>query len=126
LPNTKERHCQRIPKIIIIDSYVSRPIIILLLKVIETKYGNAGANRMMPDVQEGFRKGRGMRNQIAHKYIKWIMEITRILIYWPTDFIEADDSDTCTFHITPFSHKVQPNTRTECAEQVTCTANRHY
>ena len=32
-------------------------------------------NRELPDVQAGFRKGRGARNQIAN--IRWIMEIAR-------------------------------------------------
>ena len=32
-------------------------------------------NRELPDVQAGFRKGRGPRDQIA--YIRWIMEKAR-------------------------------------------------
>ena len=32
-------------------------------------------NRELPDVQAGFRKGRGTRDQIAH--IRWIMEKAR-------------------------------------------------
>ena len=33
-------------------------------------------NRELPDVQAGFRKGRGTRDQIAN--IRWIMEKTRV------------------------------------------------
>ena len=32
-------------------------------------------NRELPDVQAGFRKGRGTRNQVAN--IRWIIEKTR-------------------------------------------------
>ena len=44
-------------------------------------------NREIPDVQAGFRKGRGTRDQIAN--ICWIMEKARVpekhlfLLYWP-------------------------------------------
>ena len=34
-------------------------------------------NQELPDVQAGFRKGRGTRNQIAN--IHWIMEKARVL-----------------------------------------------
>ena len=33
-------------------------------------------NRELPDVQAGFRKGRGTRDQIAN--IRWIMDKTRV------------------------------------------------
>ena len=35
----------------------------------------ANKNRELPDVQAGFRKGRGTRDQIAH--IRWIIEKAR-------------------------------------------------
>ena len=40
-------------------------------------------NRELPDVQAGFRKGKGTRDQIAN--IRWIMEKAReclFLLYW--------------------------------------------
>ena len=47
-------------------------------------------NRELPDVQAGFRKGRGTRDQIAN--ICWIIEKTREYqknIYCPTDCSKA-------------------------------------
>ena len=38
-------------------------------------------NRELPDVQAGFRKGRGTRDQIAN--IHWIMEKARELLTMP-------------------------------------------
>ena len=50
-------------------------------------------NRELPDVQAGFRKGRGTRDQIAS--IRWIMEKAREFqenIYvWFTDYAKAFD-----------------------------------
>ena len=50
-------------------------------------------NRKLPDVQAGFRKGRGTRDQIAN--IHWIIEKARefqenILFYF-TDYVKAFD-----------------------------------
>ena len=42
-----------------------------MLKILHTKY----VNQEPPDVQAGFRKGRGTRDQIAN--IHWIMEKAR-------------------------------------------------
>ena len=38
-------------------------------------FSNKYVNRELPDVQAGFRKGRGTRDQIAN--IRWIMEKAR-------------------------------------------------
>ena len=38
--------------------------------------------RELPDVQAGFRKGRGNRDQIAN--ISWIIEKAEALILWPS------------------------------------------
>ena len=45
-----------------------------MLKVIEAKLQQY-VNHELPDVQAGFRKGRGTRDQIAN--IRWIMEKAR-------------------------------------------------
>ena len=50
-------------------------------------------NREIPDVQAGFRKGRGTRNQIAN--IRWIMEKAREfqknIYFWFIDYAKAFD-----------------------------------
>ena len=43
----------------------------VMLKILQTRLGEY-VNRELPDVQAGFRKGRGTRDQIA--YILWIIE----------------------------------------------------
>ena len=45
-----------------------------MLKILQAKLQRC-MNRELPDVQAGFRKGRGTRNQIAN--IRWIMEKAR-------------------------------------------------
>ena len=45
-----------------------------MLKILQARLQQYG-NRELPDVQAGFRKGRGTRDQIAN--ICWIMEKTR-------------------------------------------------
>ena len=50
-------------------------------------------NRELPDVQAGFRKGRGTRDQIAN--IRWIMEKVREFqknIYFLNSYMYADSS----------------------------------
>ena len=54
----------------------------VMLKILQAKLQQY-VNRELPDVQAGFRKGRGTRDQIAN--IRWIMEKTRQFqknIYW--------------------------------------------
>ena len=45
-----------------------------MLKIVQARLQQY-VNRELPDVQAGFRKGRGPRNQIAN--IRWIMEKVR-------------------------------------------------
>ena len=45
-----------------------------MLKIIQARLQQY-VNRELPDVQAGFRKGRGTRNQVAN--IRWIMEKAR-------------------------------------------------
>ena len=45
-----------------------------MLKILQTRLQQY-VNRELPDVQAGFRKGRGTRDQIAN--IQWIMEKAR-------------------------------------------------
>ena len=46
----------------------------LMLKILQARFQQY-SNRELPDVQAGFRKGRGTRHQIANIY--WIIEKTR-------------------------------------------------
>ena len=45
-----------------------------MLKILQARLQRS-VNRKLPDVQAGFRKGRGTRAQIAN--IRWIIETTR-------------------------------------------------
>ena len=57
----------------------------VMLKILQARLQQY-VNRELPDVQAGFRKGRGTRNQVAN--IRWIMEKARVpekhlfLLYW--------------------------------------------
>ena len=68
----KERQCQECSNYhtIALISHASKE----MLKVLQARLQQY-VNRELPDVQAGFRKGRGTRDQIAN--IRWIMEKTR-------------------------------------------------
>ena len=67
--NPKERQCQRMLKLpqIAIISHTSK----VMLKILQARVQQY-MNHELPDVQAGFRKGRGTRNQIAN--IHWIIK----------------------------------------------------
>ena len=67
--NPKERQCQRMLNYctVALISHASKG----MLKILQARFQQY-VNRELPDVQEGFRKGRGTRNQIAN--IQWIIE----------------------------------------------------
>ena len=50
-------------------------------------------NRELPDVQAGFRKGRGTRDQIANIYsiIKKVREFQKNIYFWFIDYTKAFD-----------------------------------
>ena len=70
--NPKERQCQRMlkPRTIALISYTSKA----MLKILQARLQQY-MNCELPDVQTGFRKGRGTRDQIAN--IHWIIEKAR-------------------------------------------------
>ena len=70
--NLKERQCQRMLKYhtIVLISDASK----VMLKILQARLQQY-VNHDLPDVQAGFRKGRGTRDQIAN--ICWIMEKAR-------------------------------------------------
>ena len=61
--NPKERQCQRMLNYHTIEliSYASK----VMIKILQARLQQY-VNRELPDVQAGFRKGRGMRDQIAN------------------------------------------------------------
>ena len=70
--NPKERQCQtmlKLPYIALISQ--ARKVMLKILQARLQQY----VNRELPNVQAGFRKGRGTRDQIAN--IRWIMEKAR-------------------------------------------------
>ena len=69
--NPKERQCQRMLKLPHI-SHTSK----VMLKILQARLQQY-VNHGLPDVQAGFQKGRGTRDQIAN--ICWIIEKAREL-----------------------------------------------
>ena len=67
--NPKERQCSNYRTVALI-SHASK----VMLKILQARLQQY-MNRKLPDVQVGFRKGRGTREQIAN--ICWIMEKAR-------------------------------------------------
>ena len=68
--NPKERQCQRMLKLLhncTLISHASK----VMLKILQARLQQY-VNRELPDVQAGFRKGRGTRDQMDN--ILWIME----------------------------------------------------
>ena len=63
-----------------------------MLKILQARLQQY-VNRELPDVQAGFRKGRGTRDQIANIY--WIIEKARefqkSIYFYFTDYIKAFD-----------------------------------
>ena len=70
--NPKERQCQRMLnyRTTALISHASK----VMLKILQARLQQY-VNRELPDVQAGFRKHRGTRDQIAN--IRWIMEKAR-------------------------------------------------
>ena len=67
--NPKERQCQRMLKLPHNCTHShARKVMLKILQATLQQY----VNHELPDVQAGFRKGRGTRDQIAN--IRWIME----------------------------------------------------
>ena len=70
--NTKERQCQRMLRLwpIVLISHASK----VILKILQARLQQY-VNCELPDVQAGYRKGRGIRDQIAN--ICWIIKKVR-------------------------------------------------
>ena len=70
--NPKERQCQRMLKLPHNRTHMRTSKI--MLKILQARLQQY-VNREIPDVQAGFRKDRGTRDQIAN--MRWIMEKAR-------------------------------------------------
>ena len=70
--NLKERQCQRMLKLPHNCTHLHGSKV--MLKILQASLQQY-MNRELPDVQAGFKKGRGTRDQIAN--IQWIMEKAR-------------------------------------------------
>ena len=68
--NPKEGQCQRMFKLL----YSCTCLILAMIKILQARLQQY-VNRELPDVQAGFRKGRGTRDQIAN--IHWVIEKAR-------------------------------------------------
>ena len=79
--NPKEEQCQKMPKLpsVVLISHAGK----IMLKILQARLQQY-VNRELPDVQDGFRKGKGARDQIVN--IHCFMEKTREFqkyIYFP-------------------------------------------
>ena len=88
--NPKERQCQRTTTTqLALISHASK----VMLKILQARLQQY-VNRELPDVQAGFRKGRGTRDQIGN--ILWIMEKARefqkSIYFCFIDYAKAFDS----------------------------------
>ena len=72
--NPKERQCKRMLKLPHNCTHISHASKVML-KILQARLQQY-VNRELPDVQAGFRKGRGTRDQIAN--IRWIIEKARV------------------------------------------------
>ena len=88
--NPKERQCQRMLKLctIALISHASK----VMLKILQARLQQY-VNCELPDVQAGFRKGRGTRDQIAN--IRWIIKKARAfqknIYFYFIDYAKAFD-----------------------------------
>ena len=71
--NPKERQCQKMLKLPHNCTHLTASKV--MLKIVQARLQQY-VNRELPDVQAGFRKGRGTRDQIAN--IRWIIEKARV------------------------------------------------
>ena len=88
--NAKERQCEECSNYhtIALITYASK----VMLKILQARLQQY-VNRELPDVQTGFKKGRGTRDQIAN--IHWIIEKARefhkIIYFCFIDYTKAFD-----------------------------------
>ena len=88
--NPKENQCQRMLKLLqmALISHASK----VMLKILQARRQEY-VNRELPDVQAGFRKGRGTRDQIANIcwIIKKVREFQKNIYFCFIDYAKAFD-----------------------------------
>ena len=88
--NPKEKQCQKMLKLPHSCGHLTASKV--MLKILQASLQQY-VNHELPDIQAGFRKGRGTRDQIAN--IHWIIEKARELqksiYFYFTDYIKAFD-----------------------------------
>ena len=89
--NPKERQCQRMLKPPHSCTHISHASKVML-KIVQARLQQY-VNHELPDVQAGFRKGRGTRNQIAniHWIIKKAREFQKNIYFCFIDYAKAFD-----------------------------------
>ena len=87
--NPKERQCQRTLKLPHNCTHLTSKV---MLKIIQARL-QQHMNRELPDVQVGYRKGRGARDQIAniHSIIEKIRELQKNIYFCFIDYAKAFD-----------------------------------
>ena len=87
--NPKERQCQRMLKLPHNCTHLVSKVMLKILQARLQQYVNCE----LPDVQAGFRKGRGTRDQIAniHWIIKKAREFQKNIYCWFIDYAKAFD-----------------------------------
>ena len=90
-----------------------------MLKILQARLQQY-VNYELPDVQAGFRKGRGTRDQIAN--IRWIIkkarELQKNIYFWFTDYAKAFD---CVGH-----NKLENSERDGIPDHLTCLLRNLY
>ena len=66
--NPKERQCQRMLKLLLNCTHLTLVASKVMLKILQARLQQY-VNREIPEVQAGFRKGRGTRNQISNIHL---------------------------------------------------------
>ena len=86
--NPKERQCQRMLNTFALILHASK----VMLKILQARLQQY-VNRGLLDVQAGFRKGRGTRDQIAniHWIIEKVREFQKNIYFYLTDCTKAFD-----------------------------------
>ena len=86
--NPKERQCQRMLKLRIAQLHSSHTLV--MFKILQARLQQY-INRELPDVQAGFRKGRGTRDQIANMcwIIKKAREFQKNIYFYCIDYAKA-------------------------------------
>ena len=105
--NPKERQCQRMLKLLHNCTHLTNSKV--MLKILQARLQQY-VNRELPDVQAGFRKGRGARDKTAN--IHWIIEKARefqkTIYFYFIDYAKAFD---CVDHNKLENSKRDENTR---------------